>query len=131
MLQAPLEELWFEYNPHGDAPFDGMLEPDELRQYHPLFLCQNFAASLRDLGCRFASPHCTGFTYPQLPVYPNLRYLTLQDDWPVLRPWIASCPNLTVLSSTTHHEAWVAEDADDDEDINPEWEEVRQRNLDD
>lgn len=130
MLQSPLEELQFQYDPHGDAPFDEMLEPDELPQYHPLFLCQNFVASLRDLDCRFASPH-TGFTYPQLPVYPNLRCLTLQDDWPVLRPWIASCPNLTVLSSTTHHEAWVAEDEDDDEDINPEWQELRQRNLDD
>ncbi|OJT12607.1 hypothetical protein TRAPUB_10848 [Trametes pubescens] len=130
MLQSPLEEVRFEYDPHGDAPFDEMLEPDELPQYHPLFLCQNFAASLRDLDCRFASPH-TGFTYPQLPMYPNLCCLTLQDDWPVLRPWIASCPNLTELSSTTHHEVWVAEDEDDDQDINPEWEELRQRNLDD
>ncbi|KAL1952146.1 hypothetical protein VTO73DRAFT_1295 [Trametes versicolor] len=104
MLQSPLEELRFQYDPHGDAPFDEMLEPDELPQYHPLFLCQNFVASLRDLDCRFASPH-TGFTYPQLPVYPNLR--------------------------SPHHEAWVAEDEDDDEDINPEWQELRQRNLDD
>ncbi|KAI0639232.1 hypothetical protein C8Q77DRAFT_47336 [Trametes polyzona] len=127
-LYAPLERLDISYDePEAIDPFDQALLANQIAEYHPLLICGNFASTLEELSSRFSNL-LSNLPLPEAPVYANLHRLTLDDDWPFLRHWITSCPNLRELFCLSFHPDG---DPTPDGPIDDDWRATREENVQD
>ena len=112
-IQTPLKTLRLSYvefvdGPFADVPFFYQFDTHQERAaYHPLSVCAKLAPTLESLHLSFTHADLPQLPDPlSAPAYPHLHMLVLQEDWPLIGPYIAATPNLTrlVLASATNGE---------------------------
>ena len=107
-LRVGLKSLrlrYSQYARHEDddvtVPFFFTVNREELWSYHPIKVCKQIASTLEELDIEWGegrhfrpSDHST--------VYPHVRRLVLEEDFPWASPYIRKFPNLTHLSVTSN-----------------------------
>ncbi|KAI0374344.1 hypothetical protein BV20DRAFT_500454 [Pilatotrama ljubarskyi] len=95
-------------DPSSDVDSEGeaweeLLNEEEIPSWHPALVCGQLAPTLEKLTTAFTNPRTDLVPWADLdlPIYPNLHTLVLDDDWPFARPWILSCPHLKCLTLTS------------------------------
>ena len=83
------------------------IDPDDLPDFHPVALCAAVAPTLERLSVAYCNTAGTEMWGPAAPVvYPRMRTLELQDEWPLMRPYIRAFPNLVRLTIRSNREEY-------------------------
>lgn len=85
------------------------IDSEDLRDYHPTVLVAAVAPTLESLSLSYLNIEFETWMLWDPPlrpavVSPNLTRLELQDEWPVLGPYIRAFPNLTHISMRPHRD---------------------------
>ncbi|KAI0757174.1 hypothetical protein C8Q80DRAFT_81943 [Daedaleopsis nitida] len=113
-MRAPLVslKLTFGYVLVEGVPevFYESIDPDELPEYHPVALLTSVAPTLEALSVTYRNTAGTEMWGPAAPtVYPHLATLELQDEWPLMRPYIRAFPNVRALTIESNRAEYEAE----------------------
>nr|VWO98444.1 Peroxisomal hydratase-dehydrogenase-epimerase [Ganoderma boninense] len=110
LLRSPLTSADIDFTSADGSDVWSHLDPDQLAEFHPVTLLQNFAATLEELCCGEWSTVIEP-DIPKIPIYPKMRKLALEHHDSRLRmdPFIQAFPNLTHLHVCPDYYDRVAE----------------------